>query len=373
MIRRTLRTLNVGTKYLCDVLRAPTPRLFYASGCPNSRNLGDVSLFEAYKRLFSEHNIVHYPGGRVLLIASKLMRLSGAAVLGGGTLINRWGLSAFQECAEIFSKICVFGTGVANPAFWSERPERRDTLDRWKPVLERCVYIGVRGPLSGESLADIGIKNVEVVGDPVLVYARKDGPTRSYLPNSLGLNLGTSLGNVWGSEESLWREYVKLAKTAKQSGWDVSWFIVWPKDLGLTKEAANLSGTADHMYEVYRDTDEYLHLVEPLSAFVGMKLHAVALATCAYVPSMMLEYRPKCRDYMASIGQEHHTIRTDEFRAEEMWDIISEWSLKRELLSAELFRSIRRLREKQRAEAKRLTEVLAAHTPKKNAGREKKN
>lgn len=333
----------------------------YAAGCQSYENLGDNVLLEAYKKLFSSFNLVIYGGGSVLSIPTKLMKISGCAILAGGTLINRWGLSAFKECMDLFPSICVFGTGVAQPGFWSGRPGWKDTLEEWKSVLQRCNYVGVRGPLSAECLTDAGIDNVEVVGDPVIVYAKDKWSDTQYAPKTLGLNIGTSLGNVWGSEESICSEYIKLAEMAKKSGWQVKWFVVWPKDLSITQKAAHLSGTTEYIYQIYKDHNEYLRLVEQLSTFVGMKLHAVVLATCAYVPSIMLEYRPKCRDYMMSIGQQDHTIRTDIFKAEDVWEIVSNWNSKRESLSNALYKSIKQLRDKQRIKAEELTKVLKAY------------
>ena len=63
-----------------------------------------------------------------------------------------------------------------------------------------------------------------------------------------------------------------------------------------------------------------------------------------YVPSLMLEYRPKCRDYMMSIGQEDKTIRTDQFKAEDVWDIVNTWNSKRQLLSEALYQSVKQMR-----------------------------
>jgi hypothetical protein len=358
LIRRTVEAFGKGGKYLWDVSKSKPFRLMYVSGCPGDLNLGDTVLFEAYKKLFSRYSFVHYKGGRVLSIPSRLMRVSGYAVLAGGTLINRWGLSAFTECMNIFNKSYVFGTGVAHPEFWSGNSGWWDTLDQWKPVLQRCDYVGVRGPLSAELLSDIGIQYVEIIGDPVLAYSEEpyvDGA--SYIPNSIGLNIGQSYGRVWGSEESICEEYVKLATLAKNSDWKVEWFVVWPKDLAITQKAALSSGTRDHIHQIYEDYGTYMTLVKPLSTFVGMKLHAVILATCVYVPSLMLEYRPKCRDYMLSIGQESHNIRTDEFKAEEVWDIVNSWNANRQLLSKALYQSIKPLRDRQLAKAKALMEA----------------
>lgn len=348
-----------STKYLWDVLHSEPSRLIYVSGNPTHQNLGDNTLFDAYKKLFYKYSFVHYPGGRALAIPSKLLKISGNAILAGGTLINRWGLNASLECIKLFPQFYIFGTGVAHPSFWSGVSGWRDTLKQWGPILRRSEYIGVRGPLSAELLTDYGIDNVEIVGDPVLVLAKDvNADNIKYVLNSIGLNLGQSLGNVWGSEEAICDEFIKLSILAKKNGWQVKWFVVWPKDLIATQKAATLSGTTEYIYQIYKDSDKYFKLVKSLSTFVGMKLHAVIMATCAYVPSIMLEYRPKCRDYMMSIGQESNTIRTDKFKAEEVWEITKDWNYKRKLISKALYQSMKPLRVKQQAKAEELMKVF---------------
>jgi polysaccharide pyruvyl transferase WcaK-like protein len=176
----------------------------------------------------------------------------------------------------------------------------------------------------------------------------------SIAPNSIGLNIGTSDNRIWGDEKELTLEFIKLASFAKKANWTVKWFVVWPKDLEITKTAARISNTSNDIYEIYDDYKKYIQLVKPLNTFVGMKLHATILATCAFVPSIMLEYRPKCRDYMKSIGQESSTIRTDEFRAENVWEIIRFWQPQRSELTKGLFTSIKSLQKKQQLKADEL-------------------
>ena len=45
--------------------------------------------------------------------------------------------------------------------------------------------------------------------------------------------------------------------------------------------------------------------------FVGIKLHAVALAMCANVPALMVEYRPKCLEFMNTMGMGRFVVRSD--------------------------------------------------------------
>jgi len=53
-----------------------------------------------------------------------------------------------------------------------------------------------------------------------------------------------------------------------------------------------------------------------VNAFVGIKLHSVILSMCAGVPSIMIEYAPKCRDFMASVDLEDFCLDVDSVDAE---------------------------------------------------------
>lgn len=358
-MRRTLAAIEKGSRYLYEILRTRSPRLLYVGGCPGRRNLGDEALFDAYRGLFHRYGLVHYPGGRVVSVPTKLIKIADGAILAGGTFINRWGLSAAQECADIFPKFYVFGTGVANPAFWSRAPGWVDSSAEWARILRRCAYVGVRGPLSAELLANMGVNNVEVIGDPVLFFAsdtRK--PDDLDMPRSIGLNVGWDRVGQWGEPEKIYAEYVTLAARARKSGWKVRWFVVWPPDLAITEELAGASDTQDEICQTYSNPRDYINLVKSLSVFVGTRLHSVVLATCAYVPSVMLEYRPKCRDYMMSIGREDHVVRTDEFKAEAVWDFVKLLSSQREASSRALYESIKPLRDKQLKKAEEIMDSL---------------
>jgi hypothetical protein len=356
MSNRAAQAFMKGLTYARDVRAARDPLLVYVSGSPDSLNLGDNTLFRAYRQLFHRCSFARYgSGGAVLSGLSRIMRVTGHAVLGGGTLINRWGVGAAEEAIALFDNFFVFGTGVAQSGFWSGRPGWDDRMAKWKAVLKEADYLGVRGPLSAAALREAGLENAEVIGDPVLVYAH-DSPQRddSYRARCLGLNLGQAQGQVWGSEEQLVREYTRLAKQARESGWSVIWFVVHPDDREVTLHAATSSGTPEEVLEVYDDHTRFIESAARVSVFVGMKLHAVVLATCAYVPSVMVEYRPKCRDYMMLIDHEKSTVRTDRMRASEVWGMIEEYSIVRRRLSERLYDCIAPVRNRLQAKAEEI-------------------
>lgn len=275
--------------------------------------------------------------------------------LAGGTLFNsnKKYIKSFQECATFLEEKIVFGTGVRSPEFWSNVANWSSNLDEWKPLLEECCFIGVRGPLSAEILKEHKIKNVEVVGDPVLVFADNTfPPPRSR--KKIGLNVGVSEKNVWGGEAQIIREFCSLAKFLKEKNLEVSWFVVHPGDLEVTRFCAKHSGANQHVFCYYNDYEGYLDAVKDLTVFVGMKLHSVVLAVCKYVPSIMIEYRPKCLDFMRSIQQDDLSFRSDRFRAGPVLEIISDLSRRHDERVRHLFKSIGTVKERQLKKAREI-------------------
>jgi polysaccharide pyruvyl transferase WcaK-like protein len=101
-----------------------------------------------------------------------------------------------------------------------------------------------------------------------------------------------------------------------------------------------------------------MDIVSRVNIFVGMKLHAVALATCAYVPSVMLEYNPKCRDYMESIGQGDFTLRTDTFTAQQAWETVENLLANRASVAKSLFEAVSKFRKLQSMRASEISAKL---------------
>ena len=360
LIVRAGRAFDKSLTHASGTLFDRRPSLAYVSGYLGFGNLGDEALFLSAKRIFNRLAIVHYDNSRTLKLLHKLLPSYKAGVLAGGTLINRQPeyYQAAEDFVRKYRKFYIFGTGVVHPDFWwAGRNGYVDMMHRWKTLLERCSYVGVRGPLSAEILSEAGVRGVEVIGDPVLAFA-EESPGQPYMRNAIGLNVGDVYEEVWGDQESIYSELVRLAKRAAEARWLVKWFVLRPGDVEITKRVALESNTAAYVIETYHDPGRFLREVGSLSVFVGMKLHAVVLATCAYVPSISIQYQPKCLDYMRSIGQEAVAIRSDKFKGEETWEIVQSLACEREIRSAFLFEQIRRLRERQQAKADEITNEI---------------
>ena len=362
IVHRIQCNLTGAVNFMATLARTSDARIAYVGGWLGQRNLGDEAMFMAYKKLFPSYNFIRYKR-RFHAFPIRILLSFSAGMLSGGTLIGRSDPSYYYDCINAFGQNYVFGTGVADPAFWSSTDDIERKLIAWKSVFERCDYVGVRGPFSARILQEIGMKNVDVIGDPILAFANDTWVGDNlFTEHSVGFNLGVAGGNLWGSEESVCNEFIKLARIAKDKSWIVKWFVVWPKDLDITLYAAKMSGASSEIYTIYDDPVMYLEKVSSVSTFVGLKLHAVALATCAYVPSVMIDYRPKCRDYMMSIGLKDATIRADIFSADHVWEILNNWDSKRSHISYSLFDSMRPIRKKQSAKAKEIQALLKSQS-----------
>ena len=304
------------------------PKAVYVGGWLGHDNLGDEALFEASKKLFPGISLYSLYGKKNEMFLAKVTRVFDYAFLAGGTIINKNDncLKRAQRMIKLAKPCFVFGTGVASSEFWKDKKVFGDNswqnhLSQWHDILDQCEYVGVRGPLSKEMLISEGIKNVEVVGDPVLTFA-DFSKSKSYQEKTLGINLGTAGGYMWGQEDKVLAEFAELASIARKAGWKVVWFVIWPKDYDPTINAAKESGTDENIFTIYQDQKKYMDTVSKVDIFVGMKLHAVVLSTCAGVPSVMIEYRPKCRDYMESINQGNFCYRSDLFESQSTWEQI---------------------------------------------------
>jgi hypothetical protein len=331
----------------------------YVGGWLGHANLGDEALLAAAGQLFPECRFWHFDGSRTMASLTRTFPRTTHGIYAGGTLINRSPeyLRLANQFLDLDKHLHFFGTGVADPAFWTSRDDFVDRRKEWKTTFDRCGYIGVRGPRSAELLADAGVPDVTVVGDPVISFSDElfNG---AYTPNSIGFNIGHNHGHQWGDEKELQRQMLKLVQLAKAAGWSVRWLVVFPADLPITRALAKESGSDDAIYCSYRHPEGFIRSVRGLSAFVGMKLHATMLALCASVPSLMLEYDPKCLDFMRSIGQQEALIRTDQFEASRAWDLVRDWNSNRTRVAVAIYDQVSALRTSQREHARRLSNLI---------------
>lgn len=259
----------------------------------------------------------------------RLARRSGGEVgiCGGGTYLNR-SAEALRTYTEIRkrtgSPVPTFGTGVVHPEFWLSRETGWiDLRKEWVDVLAELPVAGVRGPLSKALLDEAGARNVVICGDPAVAfhaaYANQNVAVRRARPLRVGLNPGTCSGHLWGREEDVLESLAGLARWLRRAGHQIEIIPVWPKDVASSVDVARRAElNKSAITPICCSHEAFLSRMENLDLMVSMKLHAGILAAAANVPFVSLEYRPKCRDFGASLGWEEFLIRTDRLQQDSL-------------------------------------------------------
>ena len=317
-------------------------------------NLGDEAMYYAFKKLYKNFNVLPFKHTYKIRLYESITsrKIYNSVFLGGGTFINSDGSSLrnLKIAQQRYKGIYIWGSGVRNPCFWEDIHRYKNCFTEWADLLNKCQYVGVRGPLSKQLLDCNGYLNSEILGDPALSLSR-NVIIRKRKMKKLGINIGISNGYVWGNEGEILDFVVEFAALMIQKGWKVTFLPVWSKDLAYIEEAVSkLNGKADIFYQ-YSSITSTLDFLQGCDIFVGEKLHSVILAMCAYTPSVMLEYRPKCLDFMASMGLERFNMRTDRLSMYKLLDNLEELSSKSDVFQDEMSSKILFYKNRQRERA----------------------
>ena len=274
-------------------------------GC---ENLGDEAMLTAAKAAFAPVRVV----GTVrrtrhsMLNAILDSQTPEVIVIGGGTLIhggenghNGW-LDFVEAQMDKGAVIATIGTGVSLTE--PQIRKRSSVVDRWVRVLERARMIGVRGPLSEDILRRLGI-NSTIVGD--LAFSLMEIRQREIDSRAIGINVGECLGDQATFEQ----EMIRLVKILGRNH-RLNFYVVTPPDAESTRRVIETSGISNFkIWTICGSAAAFLATVRSNRMFIGVKLHASGLALCAGVPSLLFEYKPKCRDFMAAIGNEQALLK----------------------------------------------------------------
>jgi hypothetical protein len=276
-------------------------------------------------------------------------------ILGGGTLLNHSTfLRAYRVVRERVGRpVPVFGCGVANPGFW---PGRRagwvDERREWRDVLAELPVVGVRGPLSRDLLLEAGIAQTEMVGDAaILLYEPATAAPPRRAPGEaplIGFNCGCNTGAMWGSYDAFLPVMIEAVRRLLAKGYRVELVSVWPADdpaCEAVLAAVRGAGEVTIAPTFTSSHEEFMAHVRRYDSFVALKLHAGILAAAATVPFIMLEYRPKCRDFALSIDWGDYTARTSDVQPEQIEEMVERQLATNDATRARLAASMQGLRD----------------------------
>jgi polysaccharide pyruvyl transferase WcaK-like protein len=215
-----------------------------------------------------------------------------------------------------------------------------DDLLQWRPLLLRFDRITVRGPRSKELLQSVDL-DAEVVGDPALMLP---APARTEPRDVIGLNVSEP-EDAWGGSLRQARAELlaALKEVARRHQTEFRFVVYNPSDYPVASWFAGELGTRATIVAP-RNGAAAQRAVAGCQIFVGERLHSLVMAASAGVPTLALEYRPKCLDFQSSIGLESLSIRTDQLNRGLVVDAIDYALEERSRLSASMTVKIVELR-----------------------------
>ena len=299
-------------------------KAFYI-GWHGNRNLGDEALLCAIQQIFK--NKIYFYSKKYVGKGVRYFKPSphfDYVFLGGGTLINSGAaylrpLKSFHDVDKI-----VFGTGVLDPEFLDYIGISYD-LNHWVDELNKCKYIGLRGPLSENILKRGAIKNkLNIIGDPVL-FLSNETIYKKKRNKFLGVNISYMNQQLWGNDdEYVIKTIIDVLIKLKNNGWKFKFFPLFDADIScIQKVVKKLKLDEDNViFKKWMDIDLFMDELGKIDVFIGEKLHSVVLSMCTYTPSIMLEYQPKCRDFMKSMDLEEYNFRTDRLQSDVIIDAV---------------------------------------------------
>jgi polysaccharide pyruvyl transferase WcaK-like protein len=297
------RNVTAAQERLVPLLEG-RPRLAYVGG-HGFQNLGDDALFEAARQVFDGFHVATFRfAPREMRLAR--LGLSGSRyfqqfILGGGTFINPYGLPVARTALRQGLPAWTLGTGVGSAGFnMNPRPE----LLEWRDLLRDFRAVGVRGPLSKATLDALNVPRVEVIGDLALVFAREASEPPA-LPRRFAVNtMFSPPGEKAGYPDERLDGLAHAVRHFMSQGWEPVFVAMHEWDALCLRRLAATVGREGAIIHEPRTAEAYMRLVGPCTLTLAVRLHAAVLSCCAGTPPLMLGYREKCLDFMASLGLE---------------------------------------------------------------------
>jgi polysaccharide pyruvyl transferase WcaK-like protein len=287
-----------------------------------------------------------------------------AVMVGGGTLVYRSGCVAqVTEAVERSVPIFVFGSGVGDPLFGEVLQS-----DVWNAALERSLFVGVRGIRSKQVLEEAGCRaTVEVIGDPALLAGEAIMSPPVLEERHMVINLcDPNHSRLWGwNNEAVQAAVVDAAKLLLDAGWSLTFVSFESRNNRYVQGAVEALGQVGtervRVFNGYESLDRTLALFASAQMVIGEKLHATVLAAAVGTPFIALEYRPKCRDFAATMGFDPFVIRTDQLTASTLLEAVEEMNRHDAELRRHLRATVAEYRQRLRDAATCVQEQLRGH------------
>lgn len=190
-------------------------------------------------------------------------------------------------------------------------------------VLSQVRYIFVRDQESKRALEMVGLKKspVMVTADPVLGMETKQETElkmKAYIDSySQGKSRVGIYLRSWKNDQRLIGEIAQLCKLLAQEGFDIFFIPMQQPDDVEFMQKINLPHLPVHKLTDALTIQEVLSVTGQMDLVIGMRLHALIMATAQGIPVAALSYDPKVDNFMESIHNKH-CFDVEAFHAEDV-------------------------------------------------------
>lgn len=276
-------------------------------GWVGHHNLGDEALYSVNQKIFDSYHLIPSCARRR---RKDWKQYSKITMFGGGTVFPRW--PSFILPNEFNY---AYGIGVRNPSFWGDFPSF--LIKQIKKFNFR--YLGVRGNISKKILKKWGL-NSEVIGDPCLLL--KTSQLMKKEDTRIAINVGSD-SQIWGrNRERVLIEITKLCKNLKKGGYNLILIPFNTQSLKYIEKIANITKT--NVFRDWQNIQAVVDIIGSSCVLIGEKLHSLVFSAATSTPFISIEYRPKCYDFVESVGFEQYNIKTSEMTYERIMRMLNE-------------------------------------------------
>lgn len=301
------------------------PKLFYV-GIKNNGNFGDILLFDIISEFLENKYCIINVGHKLSEVPWILRKFSlspSVIILGGGTIIRKgFNNNSTLKTIEFFqrlnrnTKFYCLGAGVGSDDFMSSFGFSNNKRG-WIKVLERFEFIGLRGPDSVVTLKDWGASfNTSIIYDPGVsinvceVYNKKKLRINSKV---LGINFCDLDGRIYGNENVFATNIKVLMEKLIQDHFKVVFFSTKYEDKFYIERVLGYD-----IELVLLDKKEKVEcFFKSVDMVLSQRLHGNIFSFSFDVPFLMINYEPKCIDFIKSFNSDYkYVLSTDTFLPE---------------------------------------------------------
>lgn len=286
-----------------DLEPVAKPQVAYC-GFTDTANVGDYALFQANAWLFP----------RLALVPGRSEHAS-VSLFGGGTgypYCLRYGTYPRRRVNV------AIGLGVEDPSFVGRFGPLTLLAMHWA----RFKVFGVRGYRSQQILQRHGISSV-VTGDTALALERPSSPAPR--KDTIGVCLVGERMHRVGDAMRTADVVVAYCRRVLSEGCDVVLTPFCRTDLAGAHAVQRALGERVQLLDFWsppigEDLDLFLAELSRLQFMVAERLHAAVLAAAMGVPFVALPYKPKCLDFVESLGAGSAlSLDYDRLTTDELW------------------------------------------------------